>query len=709
MFSILIFSGIIEKHKIVHGTNLCGSIILMMRKKLIEKTVCLIIIGVLVFTNLIWSEDMSNEKNGKVTFYVAKDGDDNNPGTEAQPFATIQHARDAVRKLIKTDLNTDVVVLIRSGAYYLNESLTFGPEDSGTEEHSITYMAYPGETVSVVGGIEIKEWKHNKGEIQEASIPEGVTPKQVFENGMRLNLARTPDEGYLHLEKPVSGKEGTDFIYREGDLQPDDWDVSDASVFIWPQYDWFSTTAPIDSIDPKNHIIKLKRSVGQMTSGNRYYIQNVLSLLDKPGECQISLKDHKIYAWAHKENQTMVISTVDNVIRIQGSDQIVKNLHFEDLDLSISNGDVVNIIGAENCSFRFCKIENGYSYGVSINGYAQHINIYGNLIRFNGNHGVSLEGLAPGQADVNKYNVIENNHIHHCGRLVGHGYGVNISQSGYNKIIHNHIHNMPRYGTTIKGVRYQVLREQVKGVTWENRHDFLHSRHNLIAYNDIHNVNEDSQDTGAMESWGPGRDNVYDHNLIHDVGNNELNLQMGIYLDDATDYFTVTNNIIWEVIGKAPTSSVYAKGIGNKLDNNIFIVSDKNTAAVSSLFMADERADNHVYTHNIYYFEGSSGAIYDFYNWSEDRVTESDYNIFWKPKGDLAMNGQSPAKTFDEWKKILRNKYDQHSIVADPMFVDPANRNYHLQPDSPALKLGFKDIDTSEIGLKDDFPKRFER
>jgi hypothetical protein len=73
------------------------------------------------------------------------------------------------------------------------------------------------------------------------------------------------------------------------------------------------------------------------------------------------------------------------------------------------------------------------------------------------------------------------------------------------------------------------------------------------------------------------------------------------------------------------------------------------------------------------------------------------------------VRGQSPVKTLDEWKNILGKKYDQHSIIADPMFVDPVNRNYHLQPDSPALKLGFKDIDTSGIGLKDDFPKRFER
>ena len=83
--------------------------------------------------------------------------------------------------------------------------------------------------------------------------------------------------------------------------------------------------------------------------------------------------------------------------------------------------------------------------------------------------------------------------------------------------------------------------------------------------------------------------------------------------------------------------------------------------------------------------------------------------LFWKPKGELAMRGQSPAKTLDEWKKILNSKYDQHSIVGDPMFVDPANRNYHLKPDSPATRLGFRDIDTSKIGLKGDFPVRLKK
>lgn len=650
----------------------------------------------------------------KITFYVSKEGDDSNPGTQTKPFATLEHTQDEVRSQIKQNIDRDLVVVIRGGTYYVNEGLIFDHEDSGSKEHSITYMAYPGEQVSIIGGKKVSNWEPYKDGIWEASIPDEDVPLQVFENGIRLELARIPDQGYFHIEKPVEGKEQTAFVYKSGDLNPNNWNIKDATVFIWPNHDWFSATKSIASIDSENRIITLDSKVSPMKAGNRYFIQNVLALLDRKGECQINSESHKIYVLPRKtpiSEQTMVVSTADSLISIHGKDenQLVKNLHFEGLDLSMSNGNVVNIRNAENCSFHFCKIENGYYDGVSIDGYAQNIIVYGNLIRFNGQHGIALSGLPPSKADVNKNNTIENNHIHHCGRLVGHGYGVRIYQSGHNRVIHNHIHHMPRYGTTIKGIRYQVLRKQLEGVRWENRHSFLHSRNNLIAYNHIHHVNQDSQDTGAMESWGPGRDNVYDHNIIHDVGNEQFNLQMGIYLDDATDYFTVTNNIIWGVIGTDNTQCIYAKGIGNKISNNILIIGEENSAAISSLYMAEERADNHLYTRNIYYFEGSKGAIYDFYNWSDDRIGVSDYNLFWKPEGKLKIRGQCPAETLEEWRSILDKKYDQHSIVAEPMFVEPANRNYHLKPESPAFKLGFKDIDTSEIGLKDDFPSRFSR
>ena len=45
--------------------------------------------------------------------------------------------------------------------------------------------------------------------------------------------------------------------------------------------------------------------------------------------------------------------------------------------------------------------------------------------------------------------------------------------------------------------------------------------------------------------------------------------------------------------------------------------------------------------------------------------------------------------------------YDVNSIVADPLFVDAANGDYRLKPDSPAFKLGFQPIDVSRIGPRE--------
>lgn len=55
---------------------------------------------------------------------------------------------------------------------------------------------------------------------------------------------------------------------------------------------------------------------------------------------------------------------------------------------------------------------------------------------------------------------------------------------------------------------------------------------------------------------------------------------------------------------------------------------------------------------------------------------------------------------------MFDGEFDGNSLIADPMFVDPKNRVYRLKEESPALQLGFKDIDVSDIGFKGDFPAR---
>jgi hypothetical protein len=125
--------------------------------------------------------------------------------------------------------------------------------------------------------------------------------------------------------------------------------------------------------------------------------------------------------------------------------------------------------------------------------------------------------------------------------------------------------------------------------------------------------------------------------------------------------------------------------------------------------MADERCDTHTYRRNIIALLTPEAGLYDFNNWSEDRVAECDWNLYFNPKGPLKMLGQAPGGTsYEVWRSALGGKFDTNSVCADPLFSNPDKRDYSLRPDSPALKLGFKPIETREIGLTSKFPKRFQ-
>jgi hypothetical protein len=74
-----------------------------------------------------------------------------------------------------------------------------------------------------------------------------------------------------------------------------------------------------------------------------------------------------------------------------------------------------------------------------------------------------------------------------------------------------------------------------------------------------------------------------------------------------------------------------------------------------------------------------------------------DWNIYYNPTlklDEVEFNGL----TYEQWKKT---KKDVHSLYADPLFVDPEKYDFRLKSDSPAFGLGFKPIDLSNVGPRD--------
>ncbi len=90
-------------------------------------------------------------------WYVAPDGDDGNPGTQAEPFATLGAARAAVRDRIATSGVPvgGLTVVLRGGRYPLEAPFELGAEDSGEAGSPVVYCGYLGEEARIVGGVEL--------------------------------------------------------------------------------------------------------------------------------------------------------------------------------------------------------------------------------------------------------------------------------------------------------------------------------------------------------------------------------------------------------------------------------------------------------------------------------------------------------------------------------------------------------------------------
>ena len=260
-------------------------------------------------------------------FHVAPDGRDTNPGTAAAPFATLTRARDAVRKKVAAGLTKDILVLIRGGTYSQTETVTFGREDSGTEDFSITYAAAPGEKVVLSGGRRIAGWKNGAGEIWTAEIPEAEAGRlyfrQLFVNGRRAVRARTPNvEGRSRWwsikscnyskNKPappdvpvvlsVSGKvadygnvEDVEFVHicnnDMGRKRLAAVSAADQTLTLSTPNKWNSRVFRFD------WYLSIPTAGGGGQTANLCYLENALEFLDQPGEWYLDRRTGVLSYW----------------------------------------------------------------------------------------------------------------------------------------------------------------------------------------------------------------------------------------------------------------------------------------------------------------------------------------------------------------------------------------------------------------------------
>lgn len=435
-----------------------------------------------IFVTFLWSIEAAGSLL-KADFYVSASGSDTWSGTLPEPtgrsdgpFATLERARDAVMELKKSK-SGDIVVLIREGAYQLDRTAVFGVKDSGEGESTVTYAAYPGEEPVFSSGRMVNGWKpapddlpglpqQARGRIWMADVTGNF--KTLYDGeGM---LPRAKSEGFI----PLKGGSKTKLYFPKGKLR--NWpNLSDVEIVVRPHHAWISNILPLESVDEKAGVattsIEATYAMNQLhflKDTENCWVENVLEELDEPGEWVLDTKEGKLYLWPRNDTPVLAPQLVE-LIRIEGdvdfegpTDDPVHNLVFQ--GLTFMHGDrytvekddaglqhdwdfldkanaLVRLRGTENCVIEDCHFTNSGSGAIRVDLHAMNNKIIGNHIENMGGGGILLCGYGPGTKDVNRKNLVYNNHIHHVGEIYIHSPGIFIWQSGENRVANNLIHH----------------------------------------------------------------------------------------------------------------------------------------------------------------------------------------------------------------------------------------------------------------------------
>jgi hypothetical protein len=731
-------------------------------------------------------------------YYVAIEGDDANPGTKEKPVATLARARDLIQHLQKA---TAITVWVRGGTHYLSESLEFVSHDSGVEKGPITYSAFPGERVTISGGIQLEcDWQPFRDGIMMCQLSQvesnDLAFDQLFVNGKRQVRARYPDydpsdpksySGYIraagklpkNLSNPnplpnkdmrFSSDAPRGVFFDPETFTSKRWEKPDqAIIHIYQAMYWGNLQWQIQQIDWDQNILWFWRGGQQMGAKwhedpcrvderSYFFIENVFEELNAPGEWYLDHENGILYFMppddVDLETSIVEVPVLDRLIEFSGTQAepvehiALRGFRFAHTtttfletyevpslsDWAIHRGGAIYLQGAHHCTIQDCFFDAVGGNAVFMNEHNRVNLVTGCKITQSGDSAIcfvgSLERTVGTQRNFPYECSAINNLIHDCGVFGKQIAGVYISRAKRIRVAHNEIYNMPRAGICIGDG------------TWGGH---------IIENNYIYDTCRETGDHGPFNSWGRdkywclGQSHLpYTKHRSHDAGLVKIDAiepvimrynffketaGWGLDLDDGASNYEIYNNLCVGVSMKLREgayrtiyNNIWVKGanspcfhVGNENNHdryfrNITVMSVKDMKPEDDLNFEMGAAFGEIYTliappaHTPWLKEIDFNCFYSDLGVFVARVTT-------RSEGQFAENWDAPEHqmearkySLEEWQAL---GFDQHSIFADPLFVDAENGDYRLHPESPALKLGFENFDMDNFGLTADFPNQW--
>lgn len=511
----------------------------------------------------------------EITFYISPYGSDYNDGTYDKPFHTLYRARQAVRwqKERGAAPSGGFNIVLKSGRYFLDSALYLDSKDSGINfmgedgavitgalsfdknkfqtlsEDDTNYSRIKSDLRDKIKWVSLESLNRLDEPNEVNDMHSEISDYIVSKDNIKLKSARYPNDTMLRVDNVYkSGSQNdTEFIIGYTDENISSW-LKPNEVYLEGFGDvlWKYQKIRIGSIDTANK--KITSGGTKLYSGIQVdadiWFSNVLEELDSEDEQYIDRTQKRLYFYSDENT--------------------------ENISISVSKQPFLKIYNTKNITFSNIIFENTRSSAVIING--------GSEISFDNCTFYNIGGTALNIRKSYKCG-IKNSNIASIGsggiRFSDCGKKYNLQKS-YNFVTNNEIcdfsWNIPTYSPAVwvDGIGDTISHNTI--------HESLHAciifygNDNEISYNEIYNVLTETEDAGAIYTYGDGssRGNVIENNFIHHLGNGKkgfLNTGLfGVYFDNFNGGQIVRNNVFYDM----PCAIHINSGGDNTIENNVF-------------------------------------------------------------------------------------------------------------------------------------------
>ena len=482
-------------------------------------------------------------------YYVSNNGNDSNSGTSpAQAWKTLD-------KVSQHQFSAGDKVLFERGHSWRGTLLI---ASSGQNGNPVTYGAYgEGEKPVFYGSEVVTGWTQHSENIYKATVSFDV--KQVFADGNRIRLARSPNKGYYTVNS-VQGN--TSFT---SNLLDGNFDYTDATWYGRTRY-WFGVIRKVASSSSRT-LTLTSAPDGNLETGQGFVLMNKLEFLDQAGEWFFNKSTGELYIWTpggdSPDNYLITASKHPNGVYINRSNYVNVN----DLNIREFAENGFYIIGSNYCEVYNNDVYAPELYGMNANGGGSHVISNNTFDRANGG------GLYLWIRDSH----ITDNLIKNTGVFNEIGAGGTGAPNGGSGAEISGENNLIEYNT-IENSNYNGL--------------FYRGAGTVIQYNFINNSCLYKDDGGAIYTNTSGSGGHIRYNIIlNSLGNPEgykstRSMAEGIYIDEIAQNVVVEFN----TIQNTGDAAIKLHNVGNiVVDNNTImkarygIFADKYVGAPSPI------------------------------------------------------------------------------------------------------------------------------